>query len=260
MQDAPDAMLRIDCAQAAGAASDLIRQSVESSGADGIVLGLSGGLDSALVAALCAPVCRTLALIMPDSGITPGSETGDAEDLAGKLGIEHKTIDIAPIVGGLAERVEPHQSALGNARARIRMTLLYYHANSRNLLVAGTGDRSEILTGYFTKHGDGAADIYPIASLYKIQARELARHLGVPERIVAKKSAPYLSDSTAAEDELGAAYEEIDPILACIVDGRMDDAEASAMTGADEATVRAVRSLYESSAHKRAAGPGGGAR
>jgi len=194
--------------------------------------------------------------LLDDSEVTPRSETEDAQDLAGRLGIAHRTVDIAPIVRELARHVEHDARALGNARARIRMCLLYHHANASRAIVVGTSDRSECLIGYFTKHGDGAADVLPIASLYKTQVRAMAGHLGLPAAIAEKKSAPHLWEGHDAEGELGMTYEEIDAALHCIVDRNMGDAEAAREARVSEETVARVRAMREASAHKRAPAPG----
>lgn len=194
---------------------------------------------------------------MPDSDVTPEGEAADALAVAGSLGIAHRTVDIAPIVRELARHAGTgDRRALGNARARVRMCLLYHHANAERAIVAGTSDRSESLIGYFTKHGDGAADVLPIASLYKVQVRGMAAHLGLPEAIAKKKSAPHLWEGHDAEGELGMSYDEIDAALHCIVDRGMGDAEAARASGVDEATVARVRAMREASAHKRRPAPG----
>ena len=188
------------------------------SGGRGLVLGLSGGVDSAVVAALSARAVdgeRVLALIMPDEAASDPADMRDATDYAGVLGLRHETINITPLhncfmnsVPGSGDRL-----AEGNVKARLRMALLYYFANSEGRIVVGSGDRSELAMGYFTKYGDGGADILPIGGLYKTQVRSMAKHLGVPERIVKKKSSPSLWAGQRAEDELGIDYDEADLIL-----------------------------------------------
>jgi NAD+ synthase len=110
--------------------------------------------------------------------------------------------------------------------ARIRMNILYYHASVNGYLVAGTSDKSELFIGYYTKFGDGAADIMPIANLYKTQVRALAKYLKVPQAIVDKKSSPRLWDNHLAEEEIGMGYETIDPILHLLIDSRSQPAQA----------------------------------
>lgn len=221
--------------------------------ANGLVLGLSGGIDSAVVAALCSGILRekTLALILPDSKITPPQENEDGIELAKKLALEYKIIDIHPIHSEFAKYLEPDERALGNLRARIRANILYYQANVTNSLVLGSSDKSEFLIGFFTKHGDGSADLQPIVSLYKIQIRELAKHLGVPDKIIQKKSSPHLWSHHIAENELGVSYEEIDSFLYCMIDKKMQTDEILKTTGISRQVFDKMYSLYKNSEHKR---------
>ncbi|MEM4416688.1 MAG: NAD+ synthase [Nitrososphaerota archaeon] len=185
---------------------------VERAGAEGVVVGLSGGVDSSVVATLCVRAVsreRVLGLIMP-AGFTPAEDVEDARWLASWLQIRHKIIPIDPIVSAYASQlgvdIERPDSRLAyaNLRARIRMSILYFHANLLNYLVAGTGDKSEILIGYFTKYGDGGVDFLPLAGLYKTQLRQLAKSLGLPDRIAFKPSSPQLYPGHKAVDEIPA--------------------------------------------------------
>lgn len=225
---------------------------LKSSKASGFVLGLSGGIDSAVVASLCSRVSKdTLALVMPDSEITPDGETDDALELARSLGIKYHTIDIRNIIAGYADLLRPHPMAEGNLRARIRTSILYYYANMDNLLVTGSSDRSEYQIGYFTKYGDGAADIFPMISLYKLQVRGLAAHLGVPYHIVSKKSSPHLWKGHTAEGEIGASYEETDTVLHLYLDRMMQPEAIQSVTGISTGVINRIISLNEGSRHKR---------
>jgi NAD+ synthase len=219
----------------------------------GFVFGLSGGIDSAVIAHICAKSFkdRSLALIMPDSKISPKEETEDALHLVDNLGLDYKLIDISMIHSQFANIVEPQEMALGNLRARIRAALLYYYANLKNYLVVGSSDKSEYLIGYFTKFGDGSADILPIASLYKTQVKELAKHLGVRESIITKKSSPYLWKGHVAEDEIGATYEEVDSVLYCMVDKKMSVNDTATAMSVDKNKIEKIYQLYKKSEHKR---------
>lgn len=236
-----------------------IRQNIESflrqqvSKANGFVFGLSGGIDSAVIAQICASSFKdkTLALIMPDSRISPKTETEDALYLVDTLGLEYKLIDISMIHSQFANILEPEQRALGNLRARIRASLLYYYANLRSYLVVGSSDRSEFLIGYFTKFGDGSTDILPIVSLYKTQVRELAKHLKIKESIIAKKSSPHLWEGHTAEDEIGITYEEIDSVLYCIEDKKLTLQETQKKTEIDMSKIEKIYHLYKKNEHKR---------
>jgi NAD+ synthase len=221
--------------------------------ADGFVFGLSGGIDSAVIAHICARSFkdRSLALIMPDSKISPKEETEDALHLVDTLHLEYKLIDINMIHSQFANILEPDEKSLGNLRARIRASLLYYYANQRNYLVVGSSDKSEFLIGYFTKFGDGSADILPIISLFKTQIRELAKYLKIKESIIAKKSSPHLWKGHTAEDEIGTTYEEIDCILYCMEDKKMSLQEVQKTTGIDMEKIEKIHQLYKKNEHKR---------
>jgi len=220
---------------------------------NGLIFGLSGGIDSGVIAYLCSDSIKekTLALIMPDSKISPKDETEDAIKIVDRLEINYKLIDINSIHKEYYNVLEPNDLALGNLRARIRKNLLYYYANSKNLLVLGSSDKSEFNIGYFTKFGDGAADLLPIVSLYKTQVRELAKNIGVPNNIITKKSSPNLWPNHIAESEIGATYEEIDCILYCIIDKKLSVDETINQTKIEEEIVEKIYQLYKKSRHKR---------
>ncbi len=186
------------------------------------IVGLSGGVDSSTVLALLVKALgnkNVFGLIMPDSTTTPSQDIRDAVDLASSLGVRWRMIYIDGMFRAFMEGLSTYDRvAAGNLRARIRMALLYYHANTMNGIVIGTGDKSEILLGYFTKYGDGGVDILPIGDVYKTEVRELATYLGVPHTIVAKKSSPRLWAGQEAESELGFTYEVADIVLYRVVE------------------------------------------
>jgi len=225
---------------------------IEKNHAKGVILGLSGGIDSAVLAYICKRKLKdkTLAIIMPDTSITP-LETEDALKIISLTGIEYKLIDIKPIVNEYAMYLEPNEKSKGNLRARVRTNILYYYANAKNYLVLGSSDKSEYLIGYFTKFGDGASDLTPIISLYKLQVREIAKYLGVPEKIISKKSSPHLWKEHDAEEELGVSYEEIDSILYCLCDKKLSVDETIKITQIQKSIVDKVNKLNITSEHKR---------
>lgn len=224
---------------------DFIRDIVSSSGSTGVVLGLSGGIDSATVAYLCSRALgngRVFALIMPEVGITPEQDVEDAIKVAENLGIEYKLIEINDLVKAFKEKAgEGSKIAEVNLKPRIRMVLNYYHANSMNRLVAGTGNKSELMVGYFTKYGDGGVDFLPIGDLYKTEVFQLAAYLGVPEEIIRKKPSAALWPGQTDEDEMGISYAELDEILKLIERGERREDEK----------FRKVLEMVERSKHKR---------
>ncbi len=222
-----------------------IKKQVKGARAGGIVLGLSGGVDSAVVAALAKEAMgknKVLALNLPCHSQKQDLE--DAQLVARKLGIKTKTMDLSKIYDSL-RKVLPAAGkiAQANLKPRLRMLVLYYFANKLNYLVCGTGNKSELMAGYFTKHGDGATDILPIGGLLKRQVRELARALGIPNRIIMKAPTAGLWLSQTDEGEMGLTYPELDETLERIENKRKH------LLSKDK--VNKVKKMIEKSEHKR---------
>jgi len=232
---------------------NFLKEQMEKNDAEGLILGLSGGIDSAVLAYLCKRSLKdkTLAIIMPDTEITPNYETEDALKMISLTGIQYKLIDINPIVKEYSMYLEPNDWAKGNLRARIRTNILYYYANAKNYLVLGSSDKSEHLIGYFTKFGDGAADLVPIISLYKLQVRKIAEYLKVPKNVIEKKSSAHLWKEHEAEKEIGVSYEEIDSTLYCLFEKKLSVDETCAKTQIEKSTVEKIYNLHLKSEHKR---------
>lgn len=192
------------------------------------VLGLSGGVDSALVAKLAVLALgkeNVMALLMP-SQISSDHSILDAKAWAEELGIEYGVISI----GDYVERYKKlpwkeTEQANMNIQSRIRATILYHYANSHNALVLGTGNKTEETLGYFTKYGDGAVDVLPIGNLYKIEVWEMAKELGLPEAIIQKTPSAELKAGHTDEAEIGMSYAEIDEILKKFESGHRPDTE-----------------------------------
>lgn len=226
---------------------------ISKSSAKGLVIGLSGGLDSSVVLKLSVNALgrsNVLGLVMP-SDITPREDTTHAIDLAKELMIRYHIIDIHPIVQKFEEVLPENKEARGNLMARIRMSILYYYAGVNRYLVAGTSDKSEVQIGYFSKFGDGAADIMPIAVLYKTQVRALGRYLGLPAVIVQKKSSPRLWENHLAEEEIGMDYEMIDQILHLLGDKKISPRDVIRNLGVSTKHVNKVKGMIEKNLHKR---------
>jgi NAD+ synthase len=226
---------------------------ISKSSARGLVIGLSGGLDSSVVLKLSVNALgqsNVLGLVMP-SDTTPSEDVDHAIDLAKGLEVRYHIIDIHPIIQKFEEILPKDQKARGNLMARVRMSLLYYYAGINSYLVAGTADKSEVQIGYFSKFGDGSADIMPIAVLYKTQVRSLAHYLNIPEVIIQKKSSPRLWVNHIAEQEIGMDYEIIDSILHLLLDKKMQPKDITRKLKISVTDVYKVQNMIEKSLHKR---------
>jgi len=239
----------------ASSMAEWLRERVHQAGARGIVLGLSGGIDSAVVARVSQMACPegVMTVIMP-----AGSDPQDAEDarlVAETFGLPVMTIDLSRPVDALLVQAQqalgtwPPDAALAdervtrlaqaNLKPRLRMATLYYVANRLNYLVAGTGNRTEIAIGYYTKYGDGGVDLLPLGSLVKSEVRALARDLGVPARVIDKPPSAGLWIGQTDEGEMGFTYAELEDYL-------LRGPEAVA-----PATVMKIERLARASEHKR---------
>ena len=222
-----------------------IRVQVKQAKAKGIVLGLSGGLDSSVAVALAKEAvgkAKVLALILPCA--SQKQDLIDAQWVAKKLGITAKTIDLSKICRDLMQVLpKAGKLAAANLKPRLRMLVLYYFANKLNYLVCGTGNKSEIMTGYFTKHGDGATDILPIGDLTKTEVRILARELGIPGQVITKPPTAGLWAGQTDEGEMGITYPELDDIL-----GRLEKKKKHILSSEK---VNKVKVMIERSEHKR---------
>ncbi len=198
--------------------SGWIKEQIEGAGARGAVVGLSGGLDSSVTAVLCKRVTDLLGLIMPIHSDPLDEEY--ASLLAKEFDIHVRRVDLSPVYDAMV-RVLPGPRGLpaANLKPRLRMATLYYFANKENRLVVGTGNKSEIMMGYFTKYGDGGVDILPLGDLLKGQVRELARELGIPSQIIARPPSAGLWAGQTDEGELGITYDQLDQILTAFETG-----------------------------------------
>ena len=161
------------------------------------------------------------------STTTPTEDKIHGIEIAQKLGIDYKEIAIDSILNEFLSmtQLEENKLAIGNLKARIRMSIIYYYANANNYLVCGTGNKSELLIGYFTKYGDGACDIEPIGDLYKTEVYKLSQHLDVPKEILEKPPRAGLWNNQTDEDELGMSYDLIDQILYLCTEKKMKNTE-----------------------------------
>jgi NAD+ synthase len=249
--------LAIDTAVARRVIAAFIRGQLRQAGFERAVLGLSGGIDSALVAYLTAEAIgpeRLLTLLMPYRTSAPAS-LGDAQDVVRRLGCASEVVDISPMVDGFYAS-QPDAPALrrGNFMARMRMAVLYDRSVTWGGLVVGTGNKTETLIGYTTLFGDAACAFNPIGDLYKTQVRQLAAEVGVPEAIIRKAPSADLWPGQTDEDEGGFEYHELDRLLFWMIDRRRTDAEL-VEKGFDKATVERVGRMVAGSEFKRQVPP-----
>ncbi len=230
-----------------------IRNEVRKVGFERVVLGLSGGVDSSLVATLAAEALgatNVLALIMPYRTSDPKSRS-DALQVIRQLGLEHLEIEISPQIDAYFERVpDAEQKRRGNKMARERMTILYDQSSAWQGLVIGTSNKTELLLGYGTIYGDMASAINPIGDLYKTQVWHLADAVGVPTAIVQKAPSADLWAGQSDETELGFQYRMVDQLLYYLVDHRYTGAELNKL-GFEEAFIEDIIRRVRDNQYKR---------
>lgn len=230
-----------------------IKRKIEKANARGVVIGLSGGLDSTTVLFLCSQALgknRILTLIMP-SEVNKKEDTDDAVELCENLGIKYKIIEIDPILDNFRKFLDLNDRLVkGNLMARIRMCILYYYANKGKLLVVGAGNKSEYLQGYFTIHGDIACDLLPLGSLLKTEVKKLAGEVGVPKKIIEKIPSAGLWVGQTDESELGLSYEELDKILPFLEKGFSVE-EIQERTNVEKEKIETAKKRMERTEFKR---------
>ena len=250
-------MLKIRCDLVEKILVTSIRDSIYKNGFKNAIIGVSGGLDSAVVMVLCKKALgarHTFALLLPYRVSAP--ESLDHGKLAcTRFKVPYEVIDISPSVDAYFDRFPAeNRLQIGNKCARERMSILYDFSVRKKALVAGTSNKSEILVGYSTQFGDSAAAFLPIGDLYKTQVFELARHLDIPEEIVAKKPSADLWPGQTDEDEIGINYHDLDIILHLMVDKRWDEGEI-VDRGYPLTLIRRIKRMIVNSQFKRTMPP-----
>lgn len=222
---------------------EFIKQVLKESKCEGIVYGNSGGKDCALVSILCKAACEnTVGIILPCiSKRNYESDTIDALKVAKQFNIETKTLDLTAVKEAFLQELNkitsPNNAALNNIAPRLRMLSLYSYAASNNMLVAGTGNRSEVYVGYFTKWGDGGHDFNPIYDLTVTEVYEFLRYLNAPEEIINKKPSAGLFEGQTDEAEMGIQYADIDNYLL--------------YNKGDKKTIEKIEKMHKATNHKR---------
>ncbi len=232
---------------------NFIRKKIKESKANGVVLGVSGGLDSTTASYLAVKSLgkeKVLGVIMP---YYQNQELEDAIFVCKSLGIDYKIINIENIVNEFEKVLEFEIDKItkGNLMVRSRMVILYGIANAKKYLVLGTSNKTEFLVGYFTKWGDGVSDIAPLLGLYKTEVKKLAKILGVPEKIISKKPTAGLWEGQTDEDELGIEYDLLDKILYRLIDLKMGKEDIAKDLNIHLEKILYVEKLVKKSKHKR---------
>jgi len=221
-----------------------LRGKVKEAGASGAVVGLSGGVDSSLVAALAKQALgdNVLGVIMPCE--SDENDARHAKEVAKKFGIKTEVVDLSSTYRTFMKSLpEGIRIAQANIKPRLRMATLYYFANSKNYVVLGTDNRVELMLGYFTKYGDGGVDLLPIADLYKGEIRDMARMLGVPSGVIDKPPSAGLWSGQTDEGEIGMTYDEMDTILRAMDSGKT--------SGIGQESMLRIKKMIKNSEHKR---------
>lgn len=233
---------------------EFIKTYVENANAQGIILGLSGGIDSAVTAVLCQKalgITKTHCLFMPDE-TTPKLDINHKKLIQQHFKLNCHDIDITPMVKHISSccLVKQNKKSLANIKTRIRMILLYDYAFHKKYIVCGTSNKSELLIGYFTKYGDGGADLQPIGDVYKTQIFELAKYLKIPQPLLTKKPTAGLWHGQTDQEELGLTYKTLDIILRGL-EIKMDPEYIHQITAIPISDIERIRKIRITSQHKR---------
>lgn len=249
--------LAIDAPRIAERVAEFISDRVGVSGLKGGVVAVSGGVDSAVTLALTVKALgedRVRAVTMPERDVTPESDITDVIRLAEMLDVTCDVVEIGPMIHVMRRLLPLYDPSdlisSGNIKARVRMTVAYHYANALRSMVIGSSNKTEWLTGYFTKYGDGGVDLMPIADLYKTQVRQMAHHLGIPRRIIEKTPTAGLWPGQSDEGELGISYDLLDLILYGWEHG-MTPAAISGELGIAPVEVERVIDRVRENEHKR---------
>lgn len=249
--------LVIDAPSVTGRITEFIAEQIKASGLRGAVVSVSGGVDSAVTLALTVMALgrdQVRSITMPERDITSEDDVKDVIQLAEMFEVTCDSIEITPVIHvmrSLLPLYDPSDRvSTGNIKTRVRMTIAYHYANVLRSMVVGSTNRTEWMTGYFTKYGDGGVDLMPIADLYKTQVRQLASYLGIPRNIIEKTPTAGLWPGQSDEEELGIKYEVLDFILYAWERG-MDIVDITNELSVDHSTVEQVLKRVRVNEHKR---------
>jgi len=250
--------LAINCDEITPKIHKFILETVEKTGLNGVTVNISGGIDSAVTLHLAVQALgpeRVTAITIPERDVTPQRDITDVMLHCKQLNLTCNTVEITPILHVMRDILPGYditdRITCGNIRSRLRMLIAYHHANIEGRLVIGTSNKTELLTGFFTKYGDGGVDFMPLGDLWKYNIKQLARYLKIPENIIQKAPSPGFYDGHTDEDELGMTYDNIDLILYSFERGLTIN-EISQDLSIEESEVTRILNRVKANQHKRA--------
>jgi NAD+ synthase len=250
--------LGINCIEITPKIHRFIIEAVENTGLNGVVVNVSGGIDSAVTVHLAVQALgpeRVTAITIPERDVTPRGDITDVMLHCEQLNLTCNTVDITPILHVMHDILPGYditdRITCGNIRSRLRMIIAYHRANMESKLVIGTSNKTELLTGFFTKHGDGGVDILPLGDLWKYNIKQLAKYLEIPDNIIKKAPSPGFFEGHTDEDELGMSYDNIDCILYSYEQG-FTVKEISDDLSIDTQEVSRILNRVKANQHKRA--------
>ena len=249
--------LSINCEEIEPKIIDFIKKYIENSKLKGAIISASGGIDSAVTLHLTVKALRpenVTVITMPERDVTPQRDIMDVMLHCKQLNLTCNTVDITPILHVMQQTLSNYNPndriSSGNIRSRIRMIIAYHYANTEHKMVLGTSNKTELLTGFFTKYGDGGVDLMPLADLYKYNIKQLANYLEIPNNIIEKAPSPGFYPGHTDEKELGCDYDTIDLILYLWEKGYIDS-EIEEEIQIPENTVNSITRRIKANEHKR---------
>lgn len=250
-------VLEVDVSSVTQKITSFISEKINASGLKRAIVAVSGGIDSALTLALTVKAIggvNVRAITLPECDITPEEDVEDVIRLTKMLNVTCDVVEITPVIDVMHSILPLHDKfelvSSGNIKSRVRMTVVYHYANVEHRIVVGSSNKTEWLTGYFTKYGDGGVDLMPIVCLYKTQVRQLARYLDIPKKIIDKTPSAGFWPGQSDEDELGIKYEVLDLILYLWERG-MDFEDIAESLDINPRTVEQILDRVKLNEHKR---------